>query len=105
MQPQILPGIKAKQIPSKDVKLFLAPLIFETFHQYYVVHADNARCKIAATRILIEKSDEIVYHVLKFIHSEKATKFCEIFPSLLTTVHRVKALWRFRKILWSSQNI
>ena len=24
---------------------------------------------------------------LKFIYSEKATKFCEIFPLLLTTVH------------------
>ena len=29
--------------------------------------------------------------LLKFIHSEKATKFCEIFPLLLTTVHTVKS--------------
>ena len=28
---------------------------------------------------------------VKFIHSEKATKFCEIFPLLLTTVHTVKS--------------
>ena len=28
--------------------------------------------------------------LLKFIYSEKATKFCEIFPLLLTTVHSVK---------------
>ena len=28
---------------------------------------------------------------LKFIYSEKATKFCEIFPVLLTTVHTVKS--------------
>ena len=28
---------------------------------------------------------------LKFIYSEKATKFCEIFPLLLTTVHTVKS--------------
>ena len=27
---------------------------------------------------------------LKFIYSEKATKFCEIFTLLLTTVHKVK---------------
>ena len=27
---------------------------------------------------------------LKFIYSEKATKFCEIFPVRLTTVHTVK---------------
>ena len=28
---------------------------------------------------------------LKFIYSEKVTKFCEIFNLLLTTVHRVKS--------------
>ena len=34
--------------------------------------------------------------LLKFIYSEKATKYCEIFPLLLTTVHTVKSK---RKIL------
>ena len=29
--------------------------------------------------------------LLKFIYSEKATKFCEIFTILLTTVHTVKS--------------
>ena len=29
--------------------------------------------------------------IVKFIYSEKATKFCEIFPLLLTTVHTVKS--------------
>ena len=29
--------------------------------------------------------------MVKFIYSEKATQFCEIFPSLLTTVHTVKS--------------
>ena len=29
--------------------------------------------------------------VLKFIYSEKATKFCEVFPLLLTAVHSVKS--------------
>ena len=29
--------------------------------------------------------------VLKFMYSEKATKFCEIFTLLLTTVHTVKS--------------
>ena len=28
---------------------------------------------------------------LRFIYSEKATKFCKIFPLLLTTVHTVKS--------------
>ena len=44
--------------------------------------------------------------ILKFIHSEKATKFCEIFPLLLTTQYiQSKVRGRFRKILWPSQNI
>ena len=34
--------------------------------------------------------------LLNFIYSEKASKFCEIFPLLLTTVHKVK---NKRKIL------
>ena len=29
--------------------------------------------------------------LVKFVYSEKATKFCEIFPLLLTTVHTVKS--------------
>ena len=35
----------------------------------------------------VKKSSDI----LKFIYSEKATKFGEIFPLLLTTVHTVKS--------------
>ena len=31
------------------------------------------------------------YLILKFVYSEEATKFCEIFPLLLTTVHTVKS--------------
>ena len=34
---------------------------------------------------------KIFLKMLKFIHSEKARKFCEIFPLLLTTVHKVKS--------------
>ena len=50
-------------------------------------------------------------HILKFIYSEKATKFCEIFTILLTSptfdwhYNRTKVRWRFRKILWPSHNI
>ena len=39
------------------------------------------------------------------MYSEKATKFCEIFPLLLTAVHTAKLRGRFRKIWWPSQNI
>ena len=43
---------------------------------------------------------------LKFIYSEKATKFCEIFTVDLTvTTYRTNLQWRFRKNLWPSQNI
>ena len=45
---------------------------------------------------------------LKFIYSEKATKFWKIFTLLLSYVVPVKSIlirWRFRKILWPSQNI
>ena len=34
---------------------------------------------------------QLLCSIVKFIHSEKATKFCEIFPLLLTTVHTVKS--------------
>ena len=33
----------------------------------------------------------ILVNSVKFIHSEKATKFCEISPLLLTAVHKVKS--------------
>ena len=32
-----------------------------------------------------------MFSQLKFIYSEEATKFCEIFPLFLTTVHTVKS--------------
>ena len=32
-----------------------------------------------------------IFLFLKFIYFEKATKFCEIFPLLLTTVHTIKS--------------
>ena len=38
-----------------------------------------------------QSSISVDYFMLKFIYSEKATKFCEIFPLLLTTVHTVKS--------------
>ena len=46
---------------------------------------------------------DAAWSVVKFIYSEKATKFCEIFSLLLTVCTVVR--WRFRKILWPSQNI
>ena len=41
--------------------------------------------------------------MIKFMYSEKATKFCEIFTLHLTGTAKVR--WRFCKFLWPSQNI
>ena len=43
--------------------------------------------------------------LVKFIYSEKATKFCEISTVDLTITTLTNLQWRFRKILWPSQNI
>ena len=39
----------------------------------------------------VDAADERDCSKLKFIYFEKATKFCEFFPLLLTTVHTVKS--------------
>ena len=58
------------------------------------------------------KVDLVSFHwsasQLKFVYFEKATKLFEIFALLLFTVSKyiqTKVRWRFRKILWPSQNI
>ena len=43
------------------------------------------------TSVLILLRFRDIFCFLKFIYSEKATKFCEIFTLLLTTVHTVKS--------------
>ena len=48
---------------------------------------------------------EKIVKLLKFIYSEKATKFCEIFSLILSYVVQSKVRWRFHKILWPPQNI
>ena len=40
------------------------------------------------------------HHLLKFIYSEKATKFCEIFTLLLTDTTQDKSKVKISKILW-----
>ena len=44
-------------------------------------------------------------YLLMFKYSEKATKFCEIFILVSPMKCQSKVSWRFRKILWPSQNI
>ena len=47
----------------------------------------------------------IMYVQVKFVYSEKATKFCEIFTLFLTVFTVVKSKVKIHKILWPSQNI
>ena len=49
----------------------------------------------------------MMHMVIKFIYSEKATKFCEIFPVDFDRYYigRTNLRWRFRKNVWPSQNI
>ena len=54
------------------------------------------------------ESSKYLPRILKFIYSEKATKFCEIFTLFLTGTKYIcmtKVRWRFRKIFWPSKNI
>ena len=44
-----------------------------------------------ADRIVEIKIDDIMHRMVKFIYSEKATKFCEIFNLLLSYVVPVKS--------------
>ena len=39
VQPQILPGIGEKLVPSKDLVLLLAPPDFQTFHRHFLVYS------------------------------------------------------------------
>ena len=43
--------------------------------------------------------------LVKFIYSEKATKFCKTSTVDLTVTTLTNVRWRFHKILWPSQNI
>ena len=41
--------------------------------------------------VIVIDIEQIFSVLVKFMYSEKATKCCEIFPLLLTTVHTVKS--------------
>ena len=45
--------------------------------------------------IILKKSGAGSFFMIKFIYSEKATKFCEIFPFLLTVCTVVKSKGKF----------
>ena len=56
-----------------------------SYMQFCIMHHFFAKEQTTYQKIFSEAC------VIKFIYSEKATIFCEIFPLLLTTVHTVKS--------------
>jgi hypothetical protein len=65
----------------------------------------NGQCIVLNALPQFQILKEIYWLMLKFIYSEKATKFCEIPPYVCLYVQLTKVKWRFRKILWPSQDI
>ena len=65
---------------------------------------DKFEIYIGKKGYLVYKSD--IHLILKFIYSEKAKKFGEIFPLVLTTVHTVKSKGKIsQNFVANSQNI
>ena len=58
---------------------------------YPFYHGNSCNMKIYTKYIFFYSRLILRKFFVKFIYSEKATKFCGIFPLLLTTVHTVKS--------------
>ena len=79
------PGVKANLIRT-----------FNTIPASRMMKAPNERARLYLLlawfhAIVQERLRYCPLGKLKFIYSEKVTKFCEIFPLLLTTVHTVNS--------------
>ena len=83
---------------------FLIALLGQ-FGNLLLERGSGTKERTKGTSFASKQVDVMVFGYVKYIYSEKATKFCEIFPLLLTSVHTVKSKGRFRKVLWPSQNI
>ena len=73
--------------------------LFSQMFQYY--HDFIIKLSFFSILLATLNHPPLFLPILKFIYSEKATKFCEISTLLLS----IKVRWRFRKNLWPSQNI
>ena len=79
---------------------FGSPKKFKIQNSYFAYLWTNGPQNSYSGKLVI--SDKYV----KFIYFEKATKFWEIFPLLLTTVHTVKSKVKISQNFgWPSQNI
>ena len=80
------------------VKIVWSLLIYKSFKWEVMIWF----YRIISRELFCTRFVQIMYMYVKFIYSKNATKFCEIFPSLLTVCTVVKSKG---KILWPSQNI
>ena len=81
--------------PKLDFGAFYPSLDYYQQHMYEEKEDRNYTCMYFRAYIL----------QVKFIYSEKVTKFCEIFPFLLTAVlHTVKSKEKISQNLWLFQN-
>ena len=70
------------------------PFTFSGFpaHQLITINWNRSvHCNWLKIRKVTAPESRKTLRLIKFIYSEKATKFCEIFPLLLTTVHTVRS--------------
>ena len=63
--------------------------IYDQGNAAFQDQGDTTRVFLGVLVTLLPKVIKV--HVLKFIYSEKVTKFCEIFTLLLTAVHTIKS--------------
>ena len=84
----------------QSLRLMSRPMIINVGKVQYPLGIDQERYRPQLGPKLALISLE--FHDLKFIYSEKATKFCKIFPLLLTTVHTVKSKGKISHNLWPS---
>ena len=71
--------------------------------ELYNLYKQELETRSTKENQFVEELDNQIIRV-KFIYSEKATKFCEISTVSKLIVNRTNLRWRFRKNLWPSQN-
>ena len=88
--------VSPQYLISEDVSLFIFQRAYLALCIYYI---------LIFKKLPIMKIKRKMKTRLKFIYSEKATKFCKFPPLIGPLLHRTILWWRFRKNVWPSQNI
>ena len=82
----ILPNVRKDALLTKQARLINLFKPKDIWHNVVIVCKQSRNPEDDAQVDVISSTVQV-----KFIYSEKATKFCEIFPLLLTAVHTVKS--------------